>query len=314
MTPKQSTNASQPDEDEWTFTSTLYKDSSVESALPKDIVDALGLSAEYAAIIHPMWMDDTLSIGFEVTFDESAGAGISGRQLHEVGSNDSLSIRFPALLGWLTGLDRLQDETETVQLQYQVFKDGTLVDIESEENLNPEDVTLVLTTLPRLTPPGGSIGGQPNHPKLDEAFKDSGFAPSRSRDSGIIESIRYEVPVEYARAYGFEPRQRVTLELVSVDGTFGIAINLDGDPDDPLTVDRALNAYEPGSSGPREDLYAISIPKVAVHALRWSLDMPIRAIPQADRFVIVPDQPISSFDSVEEEILSEDAAGESASV
>ncbi|ERJ05099.1 hypothetical protein HLRTI_002898 [Halorhabdus tiamatea SARL4B] len=286
----------QTDDEQFDFESSIFGFDSpgtgqVESALPKDLLEELNISAEQAALTYPKWNAETLSLGFHIEFDDVAGPGIAGRQLHYNPTSEGVTIRFPGDLAKMTGLQRHVNTAKT-RMKYAVDDATKTVDVEFD---------------PPLTPP---TTGDVEHPQLEERFKDSGFSPSRGSD-GYLESIRYEVPVEYAREYGFEPQQPVGIEIVVVDGAFGIGIDLDPDPDDEYLLTRTLNSYT--DEGPRSDLYAISIPKVAVHGLRWALDIPLRSIPQQDHIIVMPANPIGSIDeTVERSALQDELIDESA--
>jgi len=273
----------------------FFTDGFVETTLPAELVDVLDLSADQAALMYPTWNVEDLEVGMHIEFAEEAGPGVSGRQLKHNPVNDSLSMRFPAALSRLTGLERHVDDTKT-RMHYDV---------------DLEDETIELTFDPSLTP---ATTGDSEHPNLEERFKDSGFSPSRS-SSGYLDSIRYEVPVDYAREYGFEPQKPVGLKLVVVDGAFGIAIDLHPNTDDQHLATRTMNSYS--DKGPRKDVYAITVPKVAVHALRWTLDMAVKSIPQKNHIILQPANPIGLVDGTvaDEEVIEAFTQGvETASV
>ncbi|WP_135666803.1 hypothetical protein [Halorhabdus rudnickae] len=300
------------------FETPVYGEDYIKMGVPTQVEDLVALSDDYAAVMYPYWDEDDLGLGFHVEFHE--GSQIAGRKVHYNEEHDNFTLRVPSALARISGLKSLANNAEVVLSYFSVYIDGkplhefSIEQIEDEitsgdmDGIDPGRVTIDITTRPSLTPIGGVVSSQADHADLDEKFTESGLTPSRSRDSELIESLRYEVPLDYARAYGFEPRQEVTVELIVDDGTLGLAFNLDGDIDDPHLATRSLNAYSPDSSGPRKDQYAVSVPKAAVRGLRWSLDMPLRAIPQADRFVLVPANPVGTIDETvkEDDVLVEE--------
>lgn len=270
----------------------FHNDGLVSTTLPGALVDELELTKEDAALTYPTWDPKNLEVGFHVEFADEAGIGIAGRQLNYNTNNGSLTMRYAAILARLVGLEQHVVNAKT-RMEYDV---------------NPDERTMEVTFSPPLTP---MSTGDSEHSELPERFKDSGFTPSRS-ETGYIESVRYEVPVDYAREYGFEPRKEVGLNLVvqavedgdTQKSAFGIAIDFDPDLDDEHLVTRSMNRYSSD-----RDQYAITIPKVAIHALRWTLDMPIRSIPQEDHLIIMPANPIGDVQGqVSDEVMIDELA------
>jgi len=264
-------------------------DASTATMLPAEIVEELGLSDDEAALIYPTWDAENLEIGFQVEFADEAGPGISGRQLNKNETSGGVQLRFPRVIAKLTGLESQTKQTDAL-LRYDVDAEQRTLGISVEPSLMPTPIT------------------DAEHDELGEEYKDSGFTPSRSAD-GVIQSIRYEVPVDYARGYGFEPQREVGLKLALEDGSFAVAIDLEPDPDDPNTIMRSMNYY--GESTQTEDMYAITIPKVVIHALRWWIDMPIRSVPLEDHILLLPANPIGDVDGrVTDESVIDELAGE----
>lgn len=274
--------------DELPESAAFIGDASTATTLPAAVVDELELSDDDAALIYPTWNEANLAIGFHMEFADWAGPGISGRQLNANPTSGAIQLRFPKDLAQLTGLEAHTVETDTL-LRYDVDSSERTIEISVDPPLMPNAIT------------------DAEHEQLGETFKDGGFMPSRAAD-GTVESVRYEVPVEYAREYGFEPQREVGLKFVVRDGSFGVAIDLDPDLDDEHTLFRSMNYY--GDTTQTEDMYAITIPKTAIHALRWTLDMPIRTVPLEGHILVMPANPIPRVDGHVDDATLVDELGE----